>query len=332
MMGGVGDCRRNAAWWVGLWIVAGCGAEPPPPEVPPPPTVIAVPEPEPAAPAPSVLQIAQDAAPAVSYKCSGGSLFIAGDRPLCVQTQPSPFAESKRWCDDNGGKLLVVDTPALSDSLQATFAAPNPLGDRAWFGLVQLRSGEWRWSTGAPARFFAWMPGEPNDAGGEHCGELQQASGQWNDLNCDTPLPFVCEARGRGTAPGKLACSGRSFQVGTTTYCADPGRRASWGEAENTCKRQGGTLASFDSEADLRAFHAVTRSPAGTDRIWLGLTDEAHEGRFTDARDRGVDFTKWRAGEPNNAGGENCVEWFSFDAGWNDIPCNIPHVGICVPP
>jgi hypothetical protein len=326
--------------WCAIAGLVACGSEIPPPEMPPPPPVdVAAPTTEPAPPS---LQVAADE-PAVSYRCAGGSLFVAADRPYCVQSQATSFVESKRWCDDNGGRLLVLESDAQSAALQATFAPPNAIGDRAWIGLVQLRSGEWRWSTLAPVRFASWSPGEPNDVGGEDCGEIYPASGQWNDLACDTALPFVCEARGRKGAPGKLACVGHSFQVGTTTYCVDPSRRASWGDAENACKKQGGTLATFENEGEMRAFHAVTRSPGGTDRIWLGLTDEGHEGKFRtaghphpggDARGRGVDFQRWRAGEPNNVGpnGEHCVEWFASDAGWNDVPCDLAHVGVCVPP
>ena len=39
-------------------------------------------------------------------------------------------------------------------------------------------------------------------------------------------------------------------------------------------------------------------------------------------------YTNWNAGEPNDSGGEDCAEIYSYGE-WNDIPCGNSHPGLC---
>ena len=49
--------------------------------------------------------------------------------------------------------------------------------------------------TGAALSWTNWHGGEPNNHGNnEDCVNMySEHNGLWNDLNCDTPLPAVCE-------------------------------------------------------------------------------------------------------------------------------------------
>ena len=47
-------------------------------------------------------------------------------------------------------------------------------------------------SDGTEITFDQWNAGEPNNLGDEHCVQ-KQASGFWNDGNCDQHLTYVCE-------------------------------------------------------------------------------------------------------------------------------------------
>lgn len=56
----------------------------------------------------------------------------------------------------------------------------------------------------------------------------------------------------------------------------------------------------------------VTGPEAGT-AFWLGLGDGTPVGGL---------FSNWSSGEPNDAGGEDCAQFYSSGSGWNDLPCN----------
>lgn len=50
---------------------------------------------------------------------------------------------------------------------------------------------------------------------------------------------------------------------------------------------------------------------------WIGLTDEADEGRFQWVTGEPLGFSAWKPNEPNNAGDEDYVHYDS--GGWNDF-------------
>jgi hypothetical protein len=318
-----------------LATAAACAEPPlgvPPPAMPPEPAVV-VELPPPPSSASAPLQVAGE--DAVPFQCNGGMMVVAGGRQYCVQKRPASFFDSERWCASNGGHLAMIGSDDESRALQRVLGSPIGFEQSAWIGLVEPQEGRWVWSTGAPLTVERWAPGEPNNAGGdENCGEVYPNSGLWNDLVCGAARALLCESRPprAGAAPGKLRCSGASFRAGSIEYCYERSRLLSWIDAEHACKAQGGTLASFKTHGEIDAFQAAISGPLGSDRAWIGFTDEGHEGRWTTVTGRSPAFTRWGSGEPNNAGGnENCAEWYTANGLWNDIPCDLPHVGICAP-
>ena len=334
------DTNTKLAGLAATALLVGCAAKADPPPTSPPaqPTQACEPAPPPTAtlaapPPPTTVAAAPPPRPAeeepIPFHCAGGELVVAGDRPVCVQAKETSFHESEAWCRSNGGGLTVPSSPEENAALQRALRSPVGLDGSAWIGLVEPREGDWRWSGGGRAEFTNWEPGEPNDAGGENCGELHAAGARWNDLDCAVAQPFLCERR--GGAPFKKASCGAAFSAGDAHYCYDATPLA-WGAAEAACAKRGARLAAFRSAADVDAFRAVATARLRADRAWVGVTDEGHEGSFTNARGKRASFAPWRPGEPNNAGGrENCVEWFSSDARWNDVPCELPRVGLCSP-
>ena len=65
-----------------------------------------------------------------------------------------------------------------------------------WTGLND-RAEEGSWilhSSGMPAVYFNWIPGEPNNVGGsEDCAKLYH--GKWNDWKCSGFTYVMCEKR-----------------------------------------------------------------------------------------------------------------------------------------
>lgn len=127
--------------------------------------------------------------------CKTGRYFTAAGKTYCLNATPSSHADAKKACASGGGQLAELTTAeenrAVRDAMAARFAAST-----MWIGLTDgPEEGNWGWSSGAPRTFEAWAPGEPNDFGDEDCAQLFADTWTWNDLDCDTRLPSVCEGR-----------------------------------------------------------------------------------------------------------------------------------------
>ncbi|XP_033637895.1 mannose-binding protein C-like [Asterias rubens] len=67
--------------------------------------------------------------------------------------------------------------------------------------------------------------------------------------------------------------------------------------------------------------------------VWVGCTDREEEGKWVQVDEVECSFFNWGPGEPNNAGGENCVLMNPpFDGSWNDGPCTWPTYVVCQRP
>lgn len=64
----------------------------------------------------------------------------------------------------------------------------------------------------------------------------------------------------------------------------------------------------------------VTGPETGTS-FWQGLGDGSPVGGL---------FSNWASGEPNNAGNEDCAQFYSSGSGWNDLPCDGPYLNYYV--
>jgi hypothetical protein len=121
------------------------------------------------------------------------------------------------------------------------------------------------------------------------------------------PVPFSCEGKLLENPGGPLHC-----------LYDEP---ATWREAEGRCVERGGHLVTIASEADQQFLLRTFGSPAGMTRFWIGLV-EPSEGRWLWADGTRVKLSLWEPGEPNNDGQrENCGEWKTGTARWNDVDC-----------
>jgi hypothetical protein len=243
-----------------------------------------------------------------------------------------------------GGRLATIGDEAEQRALEGAFKAAFEPQGTMWIGLVEpFREGDWRWVTRDVAVFQGWGPGEPNDVGGEDCGEWQTTDGAWNDLNCFEENEFLCQSPGGSpaAAPAKdaagkkarLTCAGESRRVfvGSVEYCAhlDP---LPFGEAQEVCRRSGGHLAVIKSAEENDALRKAFGSPLGAvGAVWIGLSDEAEEGSFTWTSGEPMRFTQWNGGEPNDVGpsGEDCGTWLAASGRWNDVPCTERLFSLC---
>ncbi|XP_029115713.1 ladderlectin-like [Scleropages formosus] len=108
-------------------------------------------------------------------------------------------------------------------------------------------------------------------------------------------------------------------------------QKTSWVHAQIHCIRFSASLASIHSLQEYRFVQNVTRRLGNNFPLaWIGGTDAPQEGKWIWVDGTPFDFTKWTPGEPNNRGGENCLEMnFGDQKLWNDISCKKYNPSVC---
>jgi Ca2+-binding RTX toxin-like protein len=93
----------------------------------------------------------------------------------------------------------------------------------------------------------------------------------------------------------------------------------SWTQAQAQAVSLGGNLVAVNDAAENQF---LVNTFGGTERLWIGLTDEVTEGTFKWVNGEAVTYTNWYPNQPDNAGGnEDYAEFNVGGAGkWNDLP------------
>ncbi|XP_078247149.1 pulmonary surfactant-associated protein D isoform X1 [Pogona vitticeps] len=104
------------------------------------------------------------------------------------------------------------------------------------------------------------------------------------------------------------------------------GLRGAYETAEAKCVQAGGVLASPRNADENRALLEIRKSH--NVNIILGINDIQTEGTFRYPGGETIGFTNWSKNEPNDAGGEDCVEMVENGL-WNDFPCNGEKLIVC---
>ena len=87
-----------------------------------------------------------------------------------------------------------------------------------------------------------------------------------------------------------------------------------WNDAKIACESQGGYLATVTSKAEN---DWLINNGLFSDGGWLGATDGTTEGQWKWVTGEEWSYTNWSPGEPNNAGDEDYLEYYS-NGKWND--------------
>ncbi|AKF85227.1 hypothetical protein MFUL124B02_10615 [Myxococcus fulvus 124B02] len=110
-----------------------------------------------------------------------------------------------------------------------------------------------------------------------------------------------------------------------------------WDLAQAHCRAAGYELVTIDNAAE-EAFLQSHQSTLTVPNWWIGLNDQAQEGRFVWSGVPSTSgYSNFYPGEPNNDGGaEDCVvdRYLSPDGtvsteSWNDRPCSSRHPFVC---
>ena len=113
--------------------------------------------------------------------------------------------EAKTECRNQGGRLADPRNKIENGEISRL------VGNRyAWIGSNDLRKeGKWTTLDNRPLPFAPWLPGEPNNWGGnEDCAVIVGSrQGKWNDGNCSGRGLYVCEVC---ALKNKLICAVRA--------------------------------------------------------------------------------------------------------------------------
>ena len=112
-------------------------------------------------------------------------------------------------CRRSGGHLASIHSQDEQDTVAALIPDGAWPAGRAWNGFHDRHAEQgcdglgFIWTDGSPTDYTNWDDGEPNDwlgggphcdgTGGEDCTEMYHGGTSWNDLDCDTEMPFVCK-------------------------------------------------------------------------------------------------------------------------------------------
>lgn len=118
-----------------------------------------------------------------------------GDHTFRFCTTRVSWADAQAACAAAGQHL--ADVESASEGAWIWGVADGLDGASGWWHGANDRAieGSWAWDGGATSTYTNWRPGEPNDyAGAEDCGAFaEDGAAAWNDKDCATLLPYVCE-------------------------------------------------------------------------------------------------------------------------------------------
>lgn len=132
-------------------------------------------------------------APGLQPKCGGCTVDHFAGMTYQFCEAPTKQADAQAICQSHGGNLATADSAVTGAFLRGL----APGAGSAWIGLSDLKvTGQYEWATGAKASYTNWSMGQPDHwMNEEHCVQLYDAksSTAWNDINCVTPLPYLCQ-------------------------------------------------------------------------------------------------------------------------------------------
>ncbi len=112
----------------------------------------------------------------------------------CLTPYPLPWHHAQSWAKEQGGNLVMINDKQENEWIVKTFGGTT----QYWIGLTDEASeGKWFWTIGAPAQFFNWYQGEPdNYKDQQHYGIINNIEpGKWNDVAANEPRLGIVEKK-----------------------------------------------------------------------------------------------------------------------------------------
>ncbi|XGW31390.1 hypothetical protein V3C99_009952 [Haemonchus contortus] len=284
-----------------------------------------------------------------AFTCPANTIYHA-EFNRCYKFSPDtlPFYMAEEACQTLGGHLVSFQE-GLENAMVAETAQQQRIGSPFWIGLNKLNGNQWGYTDGSQFSFANWQDGNQSSSAPNTCAVSTLPDGTWQSIACSQSRAYVCAISTIVpvvTCPPcpTLGCPPARCQSGWTYFaktnsCYKYFLWASFENAENVCKANGGHLASIHSLEENNFVAGMGMSGItytnDADLTWIGLKQATYptskDWTWTDGSP--VDFLFWAPTQPDDAGGsEHCVEVFSDHTGkdpskdgnyqrWNDMPC-----------
>jgi hypothetical protein len=230
-----------------------------------------------------------------------------------ASTAQRTFAITEALALTGGGGTVtgVASTPTVIDDLVVAGSGTVPVRLRVASGTLSMSTTTGLTFTGASS------------------GSTLQFSGTRANVNAAlATLTYTRGSGGTDTLEASLVDPGLVFNPDNGHIYEYVSGQMSWNDARTAAAARtrlgvSGYLATVTS-AEEQAFITPRLSGAA----WFGASDSAVEGtwRWVTGPEDGdpLGYTNWNAGEPNNAGNEDCAQFLlgsGMNGQWNDLPC-----------
>lgn len=281
--------------------------------------------------------------PAKEVELTERVIEFGGHTYKFVPTKMS-WKNAKKAAESMGGYLVCITSQAEQEAIEGLIAINRQVLP-TWIGLTdEEKEGEFKWVNGEKTNYTNWGSGNPNnddDRGAKQnyvwlgfCG-----SSKWDDnweyalnysvVEFDKPLPLPKQSteKVKEVEPSELL-----EEFAGHTYQFIPEKKT-WNSARKIAQQKTGYLVSITSEDENKFITSLIQKACAkrnekNPHVWIGLSNDNDENKWTWESGEKYEFNSWCNGEPNNWGGFETAVQFNKNANidpegigrWNDMP------------